>query len=219
MAESPVKRAYTSPVRTARVAKSRETIRRAAERLFLRRGFLETSMDDIAAAAKVSRATVFNQFGSKVALLREILDVKLTGSESRAALADDPIVKEMWTEHDPVRLVRLTARLTARMTSRANDLYAMAEAAAVVEPEIGRMLAVDAQARLTEGGTIVDVLAHLGALRSERSPTKAKEALWLLTSSGPYRLAHDLGWSVDEYERWLGDCMIELLLAPERRSS
>ncbi|MDO8901355.1 MAG: TetR/AcrR family transcriptional regulator [Phenylobacterium sp.] len=48
---------------------SREQILAAAQTLFAERGLHETSMSDIATAAGLSRATVFNQFGSKSLIL------------------------------------------------------------------------------------------------------------------------------------------------------
>ncbi len=51
---------------------SRALILAAAQRLFASRGLLGTSMSDIAQEARVSRATVFNQFGSKHLVLDAI---------------------------------------------------------------------------------------------------------------------------------------------------
>ena len=52
---------------------SREAIVRAAERLFLEHGFGAVSMDDLAEAAGVARRTLYNQFGSKEEIIREVL--------------------------------------------------------------------------------------------------------------------------------------------------
>jgi TetR/AcrR family acrAB operon transcriptional repressor len=51
---------------------SRDLILGAAQTLFAERGLHETSMADIARSAGLSRATVFNQFGSKALLLDAI---------------------------------------------------------------------------------------------------------------------------------------------------
>lgn len=53
-------------------AQSRDLILQAAQALFAERGLHETSMADIAKAAGLSRATVFNQFGSKALVLDAI---------------------------------------------------------------------------------------------------------------------------------------------------
>jgi AcrR family transcriptional regulator len=52
---------------------SREAIVTAAARLFLERGFGAVSMDELAQAAGVARRTLYNQFGSKEEIFREML--------------------------------------------------------------------------------------------------------------------------------------------------
>lgn len=51
---------------------TRAIVLKAAEKLFATRGLHDTSMQDIAEEANVSRATVFNQFGSKQLVLDAI---------------------------------------------------------------------------------------------------------------------------------------------------
>src|ERR1700747_297926 len=59
-------------VKTRR-GESRSAIIDAAERLFLERGFGAVSMDELAAAARVARRTLYNQFASKEEIFREML--------------------------------------------------------------------------------------------------------------------------------------------------
>ena len=54
-------------------ARKRQAILEAATTLFLREGYLATSMDKIAAAASVSKQTVYKQFADKQSLFREIV--------------------------------------------------------------------------------------------------------------------------------------------------
>ena len=58
---------------------SRERILRAAEQLFARHGFAGTGLRELAAAADVNLAMINYFFGSKKALLKEILDIFLSG--------------------------------------------------------------------------------------------------------------------------------------------
>jgi TetR/AcrR family transcriptional repressor of mexJK operon len=60
-------------VRETLSARKERSILRAATEVFLARGFLAASMDEIAAAAAVSKATVYNHFGSKRALFEAIV--------------------------------------------------------------------------------------------------------------------------------------------------
>lgn len=59
--------------------KARTKILEASRKLFARRGFSETSMGDIARAAQVARATVYNNFDDKQDILAAIISDYMTG--------------------------------------------------------------------------------------------------------------------------------------------
>jgi len=68
-------RAYNSPQRNAAAAQTRERIVAAArEQLASADGLRGFSLDAVARAAKVTRLTVYNQFGSRRALLEAVFD-------------------------------------------------------------------------------------------------------------------------------------------------
>jgi AcrR family transcriptional regulator len=59
--------------------RARIKILEASRKLFARRGFSETSMGDIARAAQVARATVYNNFDDKQDILAAIISDYMTG--------------------------------------------------------------------------------------------------------------------------------------------
>lgn len=63
--------AFEGPDASA-VSPVRQDILSAASALFCEQGFYSVSMEDVAAAAEVSRATLYRHFGTKVALLDEL---------------------------------------------------------------------------------------------------------------------------------------------------
>ena len=73
MVEDP--RADVEPVPERRSDRKRRAILEAASGLFLRNGYLGTSMDEIAADAAVSKQTVYKHFADKESLFREIVAV------------------------------------------------------------------------------------------------------------------------------------------------
>jgi TetR/AcrR family transcriptional regulator, mexJK operon transcriptional repressor len=75
-----------------RTQRSRQRILTAAEKLFLQKGFLATSMDEIAEAADVSKQTVYARFTSKEALFVGIVET-LTGMANDTMAHDfaDPV--------------------------------------------------------------------------------------------------------------------------------
>ncbi|MGC1301481.1 MAG: TetR/AcrR family transcriptional regulator [Caulobacteraceae bacterium] len=64
-----------------RTAVKRQAILDAAADLFLRKGFVSTSMDEVAAIATVSKQTVYKQFASKEVLFLGIVE-RMTGAGS-----------------------------------------------------------------------------------------------------------------------------------------
>ena len=117
--------AATEGLRERKKRETRETIARAAWKLFKRRGFDEVTVADIAAAAGVSEKTVFNYFPAKEDLVFE------AGMQRTAALIDavrsrpegTSIVApfRQWTmdyldriEHEPVEEVTRIPKLVMR---------------------------------------------------------------------------------------------------------
>ncbi|WP_448811152.1 TetR/AcrR family transcriptional regulator [Agromyces bauzanensis] len=68
-----------------RITRSRALIMAAAARVFLERGYPGTSVDDIAAAAGVSKRTVYNVFDDKEQLFRAIIGDALDTAERFSA--------------------------------------------------------------------------------------------------------------------------------------
>ena len=72
-------------------------IGKVAARLFNGKGYIETSLEDIAAAAKLSKGAIYHYFSSKNELLFFILnnymDIILDGLEEDLSLIQDPIDK------------------------------------------------------------------------------------------------------------------------------
>src|SRR6516164_3214676 len=73
-------------IRAGRSARKRQAIMEAATALFLRDGYRNTSMDQIAADAAVSKQTVYKHFADKEQLFREIV-LGVTGN-SQAIITD-----------------------------------------------------------------------------------------------------------------------------------
>ncbi|SFD73327.1 TetR/AcrR family transcriptional regulator [Paracidovorax konjaci] len=79
-----------SAVPTRLTDRKREAIVQAAIAEFREHGFTGTSMDRVAAAADVSKRTVYNHFPSKDELFAAILDQLWSRSQSQAEVVHDP---------------------------------------------------------------------------------------------------------------------------------
>jgi len=74
-----------------RIRRSREKILTAAERVFLKKSFLGSNMDEVAEAAGVSKQTVYAHFGSKEDLFVKVVET-MTGTAAKhlKERVDDP---------------------------------------------------------------------------------------------------------------------------------
>jgi len=68
-----------------RSGRKRRAILNAARVLFLQNGYLGTSMDDVAAAAGVSKQTVYKHFGDKRRMFVELLTSDMSGADASVA--------------------------------------------------------------------------------------------------------------------------------------
>lgn len=66
-----------------RTAAKRRAIRNAARDLFLRDGYAGTSMDEVAALARVSKQTIYKQFADKAQLFTDIVTADIAEAEDR----------------------------------------------------------------------------------------------------------------------------------------
>ncbi|WP_375484221.1 TetR family transcriptional regulator [uncultured Mycobacterium sp.] len=70
------------------VSRIRRVILNAASALFAERGYYAVAMEDIAAAAGISRATLYRHFGSKVKILAELTDGAIVAAHRLAGELD-----------------------------------------------------------------------------------------------------------------------------------
>jgi AcrR family transcriptional regulator len=212
MADDVKTRRYRSTLRADQAEETRRRIRAAADRLFLEHGYRDVSMDDIARAAGVARQTVFSAFGSKAGVLKDVLDVRLAGDDAPLSIAERPAARRMLASTDAPDAVRRQAKIVVDTGSRVAPLWPAVREGAATDSEIAELLRVYDESRHVGIGTIVDLVAGLGALRRGRSRAKAKDAVFLLTDPAVIHNAQQLGWSPAEIERWYTDCLSALLL-------
>lgn len=206
-------RAYRSTLRADQARETRRRIREAADALFLEGGYVATSMDDIATSAGVSRQTVFSAFGSKANLLKEAFDVRLAGDDEPVPISDRAAAQHMLEEEDPAALVRAQADFVILTTLRVLPLWPAMVAGAATDRACAEVLAFFDRVRFEGPGGIVDELARRGVLRKGLRRKRGKEAMYLLTNPNVIHDALERGWTVPELQRWLGDCLVAVLLS------
>ena len=204
---------YSSPRRDQAAAATRRAVLEAAHRLFVEDGYAATTIDRIAAAAQVSRPTVFS-VGTKAQILELVRDVVIAGDDEPVAVADRAAHAEIRAAPDAPTTLRLHARNVAAINRRYAEVDEVVRQAADSEPALRALWETSEHQRLHGAALVVDDLMHKGTLAVDRAT--AIDLLWLYMAPDlPLRL-RQRGWSDDDYGRWLADTLVaQLLPAPQ----
>jgi AcrR family transcriptional regulator len=192
----------------------RSTIRRgdaprlicaAAHRLFSTKGYLATSIDEIAAEAGVARPTIFTAVGPKPAILKAVVDQAMTGDHAPVPVVERPWFKEALDEPDPVRCLRLHARNLSWVMPRVVPLLRALETAATADKDAAALWADLRQQRRI--GT-AQAAANLAAKTTLRCQERVlADMLFTLPPDTYYRLVLEEGWTVEAFRVWLADLL------------
>jgi AcrR family transcriptional regulator len=203
-ADEDVKRSYVSPYRAEQAARTRARVLEAAIALFSERGFVATTVDDIAAAAGVSKPTVFTAVGSKRDLVKQARDVALAGDDEPVPMPQRPWVDALRQEPDPGRAVAIYAAAMRTVHERAARLELVIAAAADADPEV-RDLAETALSQRHFGCQLVaGLLAAKVPLRGRKAVQSLADQLFALAGPDVFHLlVHVRSWTPRRYEQWL----------------
>ena len=214
MAE-PVKatRRYDSPRRREQAAATRLEILAAAQRLFERDGYAQTTMAAIATEARVALKTVYVAFETKSGVLRALWNLRLRGEHEEVPIADQAFYREVLDETDPERKLRLNARNSRLGKLRIGALAEVIRSAALLDPESAALWERINSDYLANQRAVVEGLAGDGALRDDIDVQHATDVLWTLNHPNTWQLlVAQRGWTPEEYEQWAGDTACAQLL-------
>lgn len=202
------RRAYRSSIRRGDAP---ALVCEAAYRLFSTKGYLATSIEDIAAEAGVARPTVFSAVGPKPVILRAVVDQALAGDDAAVPIAERPWWREAIDEPDPVRSIQLHARNMCRIAARAGLVLRALETAASTDADAAEVWArYQHQRRVGLSEFAVTLAQKARALRYDENTIT--DTMWTLTPDAYVRLVHDAGWPVEQFQAWLADLLKRMFL-------
>lgn len=206
-------RKYDSSTRQEQAAERRARILDAAEKLFVRDGYVATSMAAIADDAGVALKTVYLAYETKGKLLRTLWNARLRGDEKPIPVGERPWYRAVLAEADPERKLRKYARAANVVRRRMGGVLRVIRDAAPVDPEIRRLWERMQSEFLENQREIVRTLHRAKALRPGLGVAGATDVMWTLNHPTVFLLlVHERGWSMARYERWLGDAFCLQLL-------
>jgi AcrR family transcriptional regulator len=166
------------PYTAARRRESVETVDRvlkAAERLIKEDAFHAATMDELAVAAGVSRATVFNRFGSKLGVLEALFTRGMEGPEMAA-------IQEALALDDPVAALDAVVEAGCAIWEACGFVVQQLQAVAVLEPDAAALIDQQRDEQRADLQGLTRRLAKEGRLRPGLSQTRATATLHMLTS-------------------------------------
>ena len=208
------KRPYDATRRRQRAEAERNATRRrvvdAAGTLFLTRGYVATTMADIASEAGVALQSVYSAGESKAELLHLVTDSAVAGDDQDVMLIDRPQFAAVAAEPDPARQVQmLAAQIVATMERLAPVWIAYREAAAVDPKAQANLIAAHRRRRETFG----HLIRMVDEQRLRQPYELSADTMWAIGSIDVFLLLRTvLEWDAPEYADWLRRTLVDQLV-------
>ena len=216
------KRPYDARRRRERASEERQATRgrvvEAARDLFLSRGYVATTMADIARNAGVALQSVYTAGQSKADLLHLVTDLAVAGDDREIMLVERPEYLAVAAESDPVRQVQMLAALIAATMERLAPVWIAYREAAAVDPKAASNL-VAAHRRRRE--TFETMIRMVPETRLRHPYERSADTMWAIGSIDVSLLQRTvLEWDSKQYAQWLSETLVDQLVAsPRPRSS
>ncbi|RIV38473.1 TetR/AcrR family transcriptional regulator [Micromonospora radicis] len=207
-------RPYRSPIREENARRTRQAVVTAATRLFVERGYTGTALADVAAAAGVARPTVFAAFGSKAALLRQVLDQALAGDDEPVPVSQRSWYRPVWEGRTRAEVLDAYAEVCTLIGARTAQVFETVRRAADGSPEVAEVWQTLLRNRRIGAQMVVERVCSLaGSLRQGSDVEAAVDEVWFYNDPAHYgALVLERGWTEDAFRSWLGRTLRDALL-------
>ena len=170
----------------------------------MERGYSATTVEEIAAAAGVSKPTVFTAVGSKAELLKAVRDVAMAGDDDPVPVAQRSTVQHARDARTAEEALRLIAAHIAGLSGRYARIDEVLRDAAAGEPELAGLWETSERQRRAGAAILLGIIRGKGPLRPGLDPHRGEDILSNYMAPDVYlRLVHRLGWTAEDFQRWL----------------
>lgn len=214
------RRDYDSSGRKASSGATRERILDRAHVSLVERGYRATKLADIARAADVHVATVYELVGRKPVVLKELIERAISGADRAIPAEQRDYVAAMRAEPDPARKLTIYAAAITAIHARMAPLLLALRDAAATEPEAAAVWREISARRAENMRRLAADLASTGGLREGLTIAEAADFIWATNSPELYVLfTSERGWEPVRYERWIEDLWHRHLLGSASTSA
>lgn len=212
--QRPAVRRYRSSLRRRQAEATRERVCRAAAPLFAERGYANTSVRRIAAAAGVAVETVY-AIGGKAEVFLRSFELAFSGTLDGASLLElDALapVRAAGSLHEFVE--GITAFIT-ESNQRSAGLWTAYVEAANADPVLAATYARRMQDMRADGRRVLDATVERGLYPAPADPEYVVDAIWVTLHPSQYvLLVTHAGWSHARYRAWMSAAVMGVLNGP-----
>lgn len=206
------KRRYHSPRRSEQAAATRQAVLAAAWELFVGTGYAATTVADIAERARVSVDTVYATVGRKPALLRELLESALSGTDKAAPAEQRDYVRRIHAAPTAGAKIAVYAHAVAELQQRMAPVFLALRDAAATDPECAALWNEISARRAANLRVFAADLRRTGELRDDLSDEEVADIIWSMNAAEYWvLLVHERGWTSLRFAQWLIDAWTRLL--------
>ena len=207
------KRRYHSPRRLEQAAATRHAVLTAARELFVDNGYTATTVTEIAQRAGVSVDTVYATVGRKPALLRELVETAISGTEQAVPADQRDYVARMRAADSAQDMITIYAHAITAIQQRLAPVFLALRDAAGTDPDCAALWTEIAERRAANMRRLAADLRTKGGLRSDLSDDRVADIIWSMNSSEYWvLLVRERSWTADQFADWLVDAWSRLLL-------
>ncbi len=207
------KRSYHAPRRLEQAAATRRAVLAAARELFIDNGYTATTVTQIARRAGVSVDTVYAAVGRKPALLRELVETAISGTEQAVPGEHRDYVARMHAAGSARDMITIYADAITAIQQRLAPVFLALQDAAGTDADCAALWTEIARRRAANMRRLAADLRAKGGVRGELTDDQVADIIWSMNSTEYWvLLVRDRAWTPDQFAKWLADAWSRLLL-------
>jgi AcrR family transcriptional regulator len=210
---------YHSPRRAEQALATRRAVLEAARDLFVRKGYLATTVADIAREARVAVDTVYATVGRKPALLREVLETAISGTDQAVPAEQRDYVARVRAADTAAGKIEAYVGGLVEIQPRLAPVYLALRDAAATDHDSAALWREISGRRAANMRLFAADLRSTGELRPDLSDDDVADLVWSMNGPEYWALlVGDRGWTPQRFGDVLVDAWRRLLLADPYRN-
>jgi AcrR family transcriptional regulator len=216
-AQAAGKRRYHSPRRVEQAAATRRAVLTAARDLFVGNGYTATTVAEIADLAGESIDTLNATVGRKPALLRELVETAISGTEQAVPPEQRDYVIRIGAASTARDKITIYAKAITGIQQRMAPVFLTLRDAATNDRECAALWTEISSRRAANMRHFATELRSTGELRDDLSDDQVADIIWSMNAAEYWDLlVRERAWTPTQFADWLTDAWARLLLVPTR---